>query len=267
MKTPITYYGGKQNLIPDILAMIPNHSQYVEVFFGGGAVFFAKPPSECEVINDSLDCAIAFYRVLKTRFAELNTLIQGTLHSESEYKKAKQLINSEDELLKAWAFWCRTQLSFSSQLNAGFAFSNSKLEVKKTDNKKSNFTLDYAKRLEQTQIFCRDALDIIKLKDSKDTFFYIDPPYVSSYCGHYAGYTHDDFKKLLDLLVTIKGKFLLSSYPEPLLLEYRQQHSWNAIDKTSSVSVSHKVSKKAKIECLTFNYSQQFSNQTDLLSL
>jgi len=103
--SPISYYGGKLNMVKDILPLIPPHTQYVEPFFGGGAVFFAKKPSPHEVINDKLDCAITFYRVLKTRFPELQSMIQATLHSESEYKRAKELLNSEDDLLKAWAFW------------------------------------------------------------------------------------------------------------------------------------------------------------------
>jgi DNA adenine methylase len=52
MKTPISYYGGKQKMIPHILPLIPEHKIYVEPFFGGGAIFFAKEPSKIEVIND-----------------------------------------------------------------------------------------------------------------------------------------------------------------------------------------------------------------------
>ena len=46
MKTPITYYGGKQTLLKYLLPLIPQHRMYCEPFFGGGAVFFAKPKSE-----------------------------------------------------------------------------------------------------------------------------------------------------------------------------------------------------------------------------
>ena len=42
MKTPITYYGGKQKLANIILKMIPQHVLYAEPFIGGGAVFFRK---------------------------------------------------------------------------------------------------------------------------------------------------------------------------------------------------------------------------------
>ena len=267
--SPISYYGGKANMVNSILPLIPKHQQYVEPFFGDGAVFFAKKPSPHEVINDTLDCAITFYRVLKTRFPELQSMIQATLHSESEYKRAKELLASEDDLLKAWAFWVQCNMSFSYGLSNGFAHSNAKkgrknagLQPITSKNKRDNFKVNYSKRLERTEIFCRDALDIIKLKDTPDTFFYIDPPYVSSDCGHYKGYTTEHFTELLDYLATCKGKFLLSSYPEQILMEYRDKYGWNFQDKIDRVSVSGKDTKgKTKTECLTFNYELEIMQQ------
>ncbi len=40
MKTPISYYGGKQMLAKKIINSMPTHNLYCEPFFGGGAVFF-----------------------------------------------------------------------------------------------------------------------------------------------------------------------------------------------------------------------------------
>lgn len=39
MSTPITYYGGKQQLAKHILPLIPEHDMYVEPFCGGAAIF------------------------------------------------------------------------------------------------------------------------------------------------------------------------------------------------------------------------------------
>ena len=33
-KTPITYYGGKLNMLKEILPLIPEHTIYTEAFFG-----------------------------------------------------------------------------------------------------------------------------------------------------------------------------------------------------------------------------------------
>ena len=71
----------------------------------------------------------------------------------------------------------------------------------------------------------------------------------------YSGYTEADFVKLLDACANLKGKFLLSSYPEPILLEYRQKYGWSTedVEKTLAVDGRRKET-KTKVECLTWNY-------------
>ena len=70
-------------MVKEILPLIPEHTSYVEPFFGGGAVFFAKKPVKHEVINDINHNAITFYRVLKNNFESLHREIDCTLHSEA----------------------------------------------------------------------------------------------------------------------------------------------------------------------------------------
>jgi DNA adenine methylase len=89
MKTPITYYGGKQTLASLILALIPEHNLYGEPFFGGGAIFFAKPKSAVEVINDTNQFVVNFYQQCKTNFRPLQELIRATLHSRKLHEQAK----------------------------------------------------------------------------------------------------------------------------------------------------------------------------------
>lgn len=261
MKTPISYYGGKQRLVPKIIPLFPEHKQYIEPFTGGGAVYFAKPKSEHEVINDLDSRIVNFYRVLKTKekFSQLQEKIRATLHSESEYNRAWDVLNLPmiDEIEFAWAFWVQTNMSFSFILCGSFAFCSDDRSGKLSNNKRNAFDERYLMRLETTEIFCRDAINLIKLKDSPDSFFYCDPPYVSSDKGHYADYTMDNFRNLLDTLATIKGKFLLSSYPEDILIEYRERYGWRTQDHEAEVAVTGKrVEKKYKTECLTWNYQE-----------
>ncbi|MGB0976434.1 MAG: DNA adenine methylase, partial [Prolixibacteraceae bacterium] len=61
MKAPISYYGGKQNLVKIILPLFPKHTLYAEPFIGGGAIFWSKRPSQIEVINDTNRELINFY--------------------------------------------------------------------------------------------------------------------------------------------------------------------------------------------------------------
>jgi DNA adenine methylase len=254
MRTPISYYGGKQRLLHEILPLIPSHSQYVEPFFGGGAVFFAKEPSKGEAINDTNNFAVNFYRVAQQRFGELQSLIKSTLHSEADHRRAGEILknNDADPAELAWAFWAQTNLSFGKKINGGFAYSKRSQEGRSTFGKRELFVPEICKRLENVEIFNRDAKDLILIKDDPSTFFYVDPPYVSSDQGHYKGYTKEDFVKLLDILATCNSKFLLSSYPEPELLEYRERCGWNSKDIVKCLAMRGK--ERTKTECLTWNY-------------
>ncbi|SFA56450.1 D12 class N6 adenine-specific DNA methyltransferase [Pedobacter suwonensis] len=89
MKTPLTYYGGKQTLAPLIASLIPEHVLYGEPFTGGGAVFFHKPPSVCEVINDTNGELVNFYQVIKEQFLPLQRMIKRTLHCRNAYRQAE----------------------------------------------------------------------------------------------------------------------------------------------------------------------------------
>ena len=51
-KSPIKWLGGKSLLADKIVDAIPKHETYIEPFFGAGHVFFKKPKSKFEVIND-----------------------------------------------------------------------------------------------------------------------------------------------------------------------------------------------------------------------
>lgn len=256
MRTPISYYGGKQNLVDKILPLIPEHIQYVEPFIGGAAVFFKKKPSKNEVINDLDGRVTNFYRVAQTKFFELQALIQGTSHSEIEYRRSMEILKAEmqNDVEFAWAFWVQCQFTFGHKIYSGFRFSEGG-EGRNTANKRDGFTEKYLHRLRNVEIFTRDAVELIKLKDSENTFFYCDPPYVSSNCGHYEGYTEEHFITLLQTLSEIKGKFLLSSYPEKCLTAYRDLFEWKTEDSEHVLLVTGKREEpKYKTECLTYNY-------------
>ncbi|MGL4982497.1 MAG: DNA adenine methylase [Treponemataceae bacterium] len=81
IEAPISYYGGKQQLALKILSLILEHKTYIELFVGGVAIFFAKQPSLCEVINDTNCELINFYEVLKTDFDALRKLDELSLYS------------------------------------------------------------------------------------------------------------------------------------------------------------------------------------------
>jgi len=270
--TPLSYYGGKQKLVDTILPLIPVHQLYAEPFIGGGAVFWAKRPSETEVINDTNKELINFYEVVKNDFVDLEKKIRISLHSRALHRYAKVINENPDmpsftRLDRALAVWVLATQSFASMLDGSWGYDKGKNTTsRKIDNKRDSFTEELAVRLQHVQIECTDALRIIRSRDSKDAFFYCDPPYYNSDCGHYDGYSESDFKELLSTLESIEGKFLLSSYPSDLLASYTTRNGWMQMEVEQEVTVANNVGKrKRKIEVLTANYD--LSNPREDLTL
>jgi DNA adenine methylase len=258
LNTPITYYGGKQKLVPKILPLIPAHTIYCEPFTGGGAVFFSKPPSVNEVLNDTNRELINFYRVVQNDFTSLEKEVRITLYSRDLHRKAWVIYNNPDmfsQIKRAWAVWVLSSQGFSGQLTATWGRDNKNTVTRKLTNKKAAFTEDLAIRLQNVQLEAADALYIINSRDDAQTFFYCDPPYPNSDCGHYDGYSMDDFEALLKTLSTVQGRFLLSSYPSEVLTAYTQANGWQSKVFEQGVSVNTKSGyQKKKWEVLTWNY-------------
>lgn len=255
MKTPITYYGGKQTLLKYLLPLIPQHRLYCEPFFGGGAVFFAKPKSEVEVINDINNEVINFFKVIKTKFPELQKEIQSTLHSRELYKRAMEVYNNPtkySDVKRAWALWTATNQGFAGMIGSwGFGKDDSKEAA--LANKRDAFTKEYEQRLTKVQVENNSAIKVINRCDDKETFIYADPPYIGSDQGHYKGYSEDDYRELLNALSKVKGKFLLSSYPSKILTTYINKYKWKVQKVTKSVAVT-KHTDKVKTEMIVMNY-------------
>lgn len=256
LKTPITYYGGKQKMAAKILSLIPPHVTYCEPFFGGGAVFFQKEKSQVEIINDINRFVVNFYRQAKRNFRALHAKISETLHSRSLYSDARVMYEHPHlftDLERAWAFWVLCNQGYLGKMGSWGFSTGAQGTERQNKSKRADFTKEISDRLDLVQIECNDALYLIELRDRPETFFYLDPPYFNSNCGHYGGYTQADFERLLQLCASMQGKFLLSSYPSEILSRYTSEHGWHQVEMGMYCSASSK--RKAKIEVLTSNFA------------
>lgn len=238
-----------------LLEIIPEHRLYCEPFFGGGALFFAKPKAEVEVINDVNGEVVNFFKVLKTKFPALQKEIQATLHSRELYRKAMEIYKhpkSYSDVERAWALWTATNQGFAGMIGSwGFGKTNSK--EKAVASKREAFIEAYENRLRTVQVENNDALKVIDRCNEKDAFIYCDPPYIGSDQGHYEGYTEEEYENLLKLLAKLKGKFLLSSYPSKILSKYIRKYGWKTKKVEKYVAVT-KLTDKKKTEVLIYNY-------------
>jgi DNA adenine methylase len=256
VKTPISYYGGKRQLATIILGLIPEHRIYCEPFMGGAAVFFAKEPSEVEIINDTNGELINFYEVVQRDFPALEQEIAVSLHSRRQHRQAQAVYNNPDlfdKVKRAWAVWVLANNSYGSKPDGSYGYDRTGKNAHKPANKRASFTAGIAERLQHVQIECYDALRVIGSRDMPAAFFYCDPPYVGANQGHYDGYTQENFNALPGVLETIKGKFLLSSYRNATLRELIERHGWTSIELRMASAMTN-MNSKQKIEVLTANY-------------
>jgi DNA adenine methylase len=244
-----------------IIGMMPAHKIYCEPFFGGGAVFFRKPKAGLEVINDCNDRLITFYHEVQTNFEAVYKLVQQTLHSETLYRRAKDVYNRRvpaDDTEMAWAVWMITNISFSGSMQGGWKWCNGSSGSHSgifMRNKRDEFCSLLRDRMEDVQISSRDALDVIRQRDTKDTFFYLDPPYPGHTQQHYHGYTMRDLCDLLDVLTTIKGRFILSNFWSQTLRYYVLKNSWTVKKIKMPMKVANFTTSRNKTEILISNYN------------
>jgi len=249
----LPYWGGKATLAPTIISLLPKTMTYVEPFIGGGAVLFNKSRSEIEVINDKDSRIVDFYRVLQTRFDEFYEKVKVSLYSEYLYGRAREIWRNghEDEVERAWATWFIIATSYFNSADAGFKKKvSTKDEALRFLMNKETIEL-CKKRIERVIILNQDVLDVIKDFDSPDTVFYLDPPYMEADQKQYAGYTEADFEALLKALEKTHSKFLLSHYPNDMLMDYSERNNWNVYKKDMFLNANWST----KTEVLVYNYA------------
>lgn len=216
MKPLICRVGSKRGIADKLISLIPEHITYVEPFVGGGAVLFKKEPSEREVINDLDDELIKTYRIAK-RIKTFNFREDiNTLDKVKEFF-LQPIKTDEDYLTYQKIKYCNSFGSVGAKQTYDlFKPSNPYASLKDIQK--------YKTRLENVKIHNLSYEKVIKKYDSKNTFFYLDPPYMSS-SRLYNGHGNFDYNKLLNVLINIKGKFMLSINDDINLRElFKQFH-------------------------------------------
>lgn len=267
MKTPISYYGGKQTMLKHILPLIPPHKLYTEAFCGGAAVLFAKRPVKAEIINDLNMDLTTFYWIAKVNYQELKIEIDKTLHSRDMHAHASHILNYPQfftQAQRAWAVWASCKMSFSSMIDDAFGYDFSGGMPQKVINAKDNFTEHLCTRLENVTIENRDALEVISCYDNPDAFHFVDPPYINSDCSPYTGcFNEQNMEDLLKLLETVKGKFMMTMFPLPMIEDYANRNGWviHRIERTISAS---KIIRRKQEEWMVCNYDNLHGKQISL---
>jgi DNA adenine methylase len=245
--SPLKWHGGKHYLARRVLELMPPHLHYVEPYFGGGQVLFARDPADrrhwwpgrtsdgrtadgvSELVNDLDGDLMSFYAVLKDpgAFAQLRHRLELTLFSEAEWAGARDMLDGGrgDAVERAAALFVSVRQSRQA-LRQGFATPvRTRLRGGRQDHVNAWWGAvdgleDAHRRLRNVMVLCRPALEVIRSEDAAATFFYLDPPYLHETRAARDAYalemTDADHGELLDTIRQCKGKVILSGYASDL---------------------------------------------------
>lgn len=248
LRSPIMWFGGKGHMTAKLLPLLPPHAQYSEPFFGGGSLFFAKPPCPHETINDIDEGVTGFFRVLRDRGEEFIRRAALTEYGEALYRDCRATWREEpDELLRAWRWWVVARQSFSGSFGSSHGHTRTAVSKGKCGPVASFLSAverlpAVVERLRCTQILCGDWQRAIECTDTPDCLHYLDPPYIpdTRRAGEYAHeLTVECHERLVAYLLsdTVQGMVLLSGYAHPLY-EPLEAAGWRRTDWATSCSAA-----------------------------
>jgi DNA adenine methylase len=216
-KSPLAWLGGKSKLAETIIERIPAHTAYCEVFAGAAWVFFKKPPSKVEIINDINRELTTLYRCVQHHLPELVAQFRWLLVSRDEFDRfMKTPPDTLTDIQRSARFYYLAKTAFGAKIS-GATFGIAATGAPRINLLRIEEDLSAAHlRLSRVFIENRPYQDVIKRFDKAGTFFYIDPPYWDCENDYGKGlFAKSDFEGLAVLLDGCKGKFIVSLNDTP----------------------------------------------------
>lgn len=270
----VKWVGGKRQLLPQILPLIPKRmTAYCEPFLGGGAVLFALQPKRA-LVNDLNQDLITVYRVIKE---DADALIEHLSRHENtpEYfyrirdldrDKEAYAAMSDVEKASRLLYLNKTCYNGLFRVNASGAF-NSPYGHYRRPNIVNEQTIRGVSRYFNAcdiTFFSGDFASVLE-QVPKGGFVYLDPPYDPvSDTASFTGYNRGGFgreeqlrlKECCDALTARGVKFLLSNSATPFIRELYGSYRVSIVQ--ARRAVNSVASRRGAIEeVLVRNYGTQ----------
>lgn len=250
LNPPISRMGGKSKLRKTIIEMIPEHTCYVELFFGAGWVYFGKEPSKVEVINDIDKELINLFRMIKYHAPEVERMLEYEFSARSIFEEYKNVrVDYLTEIHRAVRFLYLFTQSFAAK---GGTYGYGTTGRPKPQIFYKNVLNDLKERLRNTYVENLSFENVIERYDREHTFFFCDPPYYET-AGYENKFGEKEHLLLLDHLKNIKGKFLLTINDHEKVREWYKDFNIKEVEVNYSVSREQKARGKYK-ELIITNY-------------
>lgn len=254
MGTLIRRLGNKARVADNLLPYFPKHTIYIELFFGGGGMFFNKPRAKYNYLNDKDDNVYNVFQALRTQKQALYDYIESVPYCQTTFNYIKTNRNEFSEFEKVGNFLILSAWSYLGKMDM-LRFSN-------TNSKQillQNIEKTYQSLLKNENQFMnydfRDVFSKISLSHSKreyePTFIYADPPYLDTANNYEAGeWTENDTFDLLKMCKESPCKFAISEFKHDLVVQTAKDLNLNVFEIKERRSL-----KNRSTEILITNYN------------
>ena len=211
----VPWIGGKRRLADRLLSLFPPHSCYVEPFAGAAAVFFAKAPSEVEVLNDVNGELVNLYRVVQHHLEEFVRQFKWALSSRTLFKWLQmQPTEPLTDIQRAARFYFLQVNAFGGKVQ-GQSFGTATtappgLNLLRLEEQLSAAHL----RLAQVYIEHSAWHECVVRYDRAHTLFYMDPPYWETE-GYGVPFELGHYERIAATMRAIKGRAVVSLNDHP----------------------------------------------------
>ena len=212
------WLGGKSRLSGKIVNLIQYkpHMAYVEVFAGAAHVFFRKPESKSETLNDLNGDLVNLYRVVQNHLEEFVRHFKFALVSRDEFERLRaQEPESLTDIQRASRFFYLQKLAFGGKLGGVYGTSTMgppRMNLLRIEEDLSQAHL----RLARVNIERLDWRECLWRYDRPHTLFYLDPPYHGSETDYGKGlFKQADFEEMAKILAGLEGQWILSLNDNP----------------------------------------------------
>lgn len=217
-------------------------------------MFFAKPESKYESINDLNSDLVAFYGVLQYHLEEFCRQFKFLLSSREWFLDWNRQLSAGGltDIQRAARFYYLQRHSFSADM-VGRSFGRSthrtpRINLLRLEEELSAVHL----RMSRVTVENLPWQEYVKRYDSPSTFFYLDPPYHGFEEIYGKGlFACQDFDLLADLISHIRGKFLMSINDVPAI---RTIFKAFRISEVQTTYCSRKVANTGVQELLISNF-------------
>lgn len=252
MATPIIpWIGGKRRLADTIIPRFPAHTCYVEVFAGGAALYFLRPPADVEVINDVNGDIVNLYRVVQNHLEEFVRQFKWALSSREMFKWLQSTPSETlTDIQRAARFFYLQHHAFGGKVHGqtwGTATTAPPVNLLRVEEQLSAAHL----RLAGTHVERLDWRECMRRYDRPHTLFYLDPPYWQTE-GYGVPFAWPEYEAMAVVLKQLQGKAILSINDHPDVRRCFAEFHMETLGITYQVGGGHKGVDRC--ELLIFNW-------------